>query len=233
MLGIQIREIVNLSDDSLWGHRVSVSEPAATATHPRHGTGSDVTRTADSASLPDVASIANVIIDELGTLRADATTHSLGSLQSPRVILDLPHSFWVDYSLVIRICELLRASVPGIFQNIELDCSRATPEEVSTAASLRRQGIASIVVTNCEFIDHQALRVDELKPIAYSISPEIISELASGEQNTAELRATINIARVLGILPIAVGLADNEQADRIKELGCELGVYARSDPASD
>ncbi len=229
MLGIQIREIVNLSDDSLWGHRVSVSEPALTATHPRHGAGSDVTKATDSAPPPDVASIANVIIDELGTLRADATTHSLASLQSPRVILDLPHRFWSDAALLTRICLVLHASVPGIYQSIELNLSLATAVEVATAAALREAGTANVVITNALSDPHWA-HINQVKPHAILLSETTLGRVSSGEYSATVARTGFDLVRLLGVMTIACDLVDAAQATLLHSLGCTLGIYRDAIP---
>jgi hypothetical protein len=223
MNAIRLRKIVNLDDGTTWGHRANVNEPA------EMGIASAVAAGATGA---DVVAMASQIVDELNAVSTIQTSDD-GAIaprsEAQRVVVNLPHRFWSDHDAVTRICQLLWASVPGIFLSVELNVSLATAAELTTASQLRRGGIATVVLTNT-VPDHNRDSIKAVGPTAFFLSPHILTQINNEEFTRAEVMFSLATARHVGVTPIACDLESTAQAAQLLALGCQLGFYREIEP---
>jgi len=244
----RIRTIVNLESDTTWGHRVSVLESAegGSAVLTSREPESNSPQLADfqsngfnSAAPPDVANCGSEIASTASAIIETLSAHAsprpgggeeISSSQSRRVVWDLPHSFWSSPSTIKRLCALLRSSVPGVRQHVELDFSVATSSELSIAELLISQGIAGIVARNTAHVYEQLFGGDQISPAGFIGSATIIDKISNGMREVSVVRAALEIIRHLGAFTIALDMKNSDQAQQLRDLGCQLGIYA--DPAT-
>jgi diguanylate cyclase (GGDEF)-like protein len=125
-------------------------------------------------------------------------------------------------------------TVAGALETARLDPEGLTIEITETAlmddfeAAVRRLGELKDLGIEIAVDDfgtgHSSLRYLQRLPVDnLKIAKPFVDEIANPEPNPPILRAVLDIADVFDLRPVAEGIERNEQAQRLLELGCELG----------
>lgn len=160
----------------------------------------------------------------VAVLAARLEEQGMGAHSVTHVVLRFPPQFWLRESLMPEIITQLRVHIPTISLSVIIHCDIASGPVSEIARAIQHEHSVGIVLGNFGAGVNELSLVQTFSPLAISVSEIVMDSLSTTAPKLNSLKASIAVARALGILTLAIDTTGVQQERQLADMGCDLAV---------